>query len=789
MIFYYLKIATRALLKQKAYTITMLLALSIGLASCILILLFVADELSFDQHHERKERIYRLATAVQGSDFEGIAKVNGPWGPAAQQEIPEIEAMTRFVICGELLFDNGNQKFYEPNGFYADSSVFDIFSYDFIQGDPSTSLVGPKKIVITETFAKRYFGNEDAWGKTLRIDSDEDYIVTGILEDIPTTSHFTFDYLLSMPSLQNPLKHSWTEWNQFYTYFLLRQHTVTDDVENKIMVMLQKNLAPELASNYTPFLQALTDIHLRSHLHREMNANSDALYIYIFSSIALLILAISSVNFINTTTARATRRAKEIGVRKVNGAARRQLVIQFLTEVFVICFASLLIAQLLAVAALPVLNDLTAKNIDIGNLTQPIFVFGSVGITILTALLAGSYPALYQSSLKPMQVLKGRWSPSGKVSLQKVLVAFQFALSSILVIASVIIFRQLQFIQSKPLGFDPTQIITIPIQSDKLRDSYETVKHELLKHPGVLSVSISGNIPGGSDWGIPTLPEGFNGDNSPSIRVMAVDQDFLKTYGMTVAYGRNFSKVVVTDTTAYLINEEAVKQLNWQDPLLKTFSMPAVGRPSGNVVGVVKDFHFRSIHEEIGPLLFFIPPSKWYSIYSIKIDVRQSEETLKFVKREWERFDPEHPFTFTFFDDQYTKLYEQERRLGTIVGYFTIIGIFLACMGLYSLASYTTEQRKKEIGIRKVIGASRIQVVALLSKQYLVVLLVGFGVALPIAWHVLNQWLNSFAYHVNFNLLLVITCGMMLMLIALLTVGYRGLKAASANPVDSLKNE
>lgn len=554
-------------------------------------------------------------------------------------------------------------------------------------------------------------------------------------------------------------------------------------------LILEKNMDPETADNYTPFLQPLTDIHLHSQLHREIVPNSDVMYLYIFSSIALLILGISCANFVNMATAQASIRAKETGVRKVNGAVYQQLIIQFMTEVFLICFLSFLIAQLLTLAALPVLNELTSKSIQPEDMTKPVFIMVVPGVTILTALLAGSYPALYLASLKPIQVLKGKWSPSGSGGLRKTLVIFQFALSSTLVIASVIIFQQLRFIQSKPLGFDPQQIITIPIQSDMLRSNYQTVKDELLRHPGVLNVSLSGNIPGGSDWGIPTLPEGFTNENTPAIRVMATDHQFLDTYGIDIAVGRDFSEDIASDTAAYLINEEAAKQLGWSDPLSKTFSMPVVGRAPAPVIGVVKDFHFRSIREKIGPLLFFIPPREWYSIYSIKIDARNSKEALEYIEQQWTRFDPEHPFTFTFFDDSYNRLYQQERRLATIVGYFTGIGIFLACLGLYSLVSYTTQQRKKEIGIRKVIGATSSQIVTFLLRQYLFLVVAGFVVALPVSWYAMQQWLGSFAYHVHFSVLFIAACGLISMLVALLTVGYRALKAASANPVDSLRNE
>ncbi len=786
---HYIQVAIRSLLRKKAYTATTVFGLSVGLASCLLILVFVTDELSYDQYHSRKDRIYRLATHVGGSTFEGIAKVNGPWGPAALQEIPELQSMTRFVMAGQMLMENQKLRFYEPNGFYADSTALKIFSFELIGGDPETALTEPNSIVLTPTLANKYFPEENAVGRTLRLDGDTEVKVTGILKDVPQNSHFTFSYLLSMSGLRHPEMNSWTQWNQFYTYFLLRENARPESVAAKMKSILEKNMEPQTASTFTPFLQPLTDIHLHSALHREITANSSMTYVYVFSSIALLILAISCANFVNLTTAQASVRAKEVGVRKVNGAAKTQLVTQFLFEVSLICILSWSIAQGLATFALPVLNDLTGKNLQPDILVRPNIILCMTGVVTLTAVLAGIYPALYQSSLKPAKILKGKWSPSGGMALRKSLVIFQFALSSTLVIASVIIVRQLQFIDSKPLGFDSHQVVTIPIQADIFRTSYEAVRTELMKYPGVISISLSGNLPGGSDWGIPTLPEGFTRDNTPPIRVMAADDQFLKVYGMELASGRNFSDEIASDTAAYLINEECAKQLGWTEPLSKTMSMPAAGRPVAPVIGVVKDFHFRSLHEKIGPLVFIKPPRSWFSICSIRIDVHQTEETLSHIERLWSKFDPAHPFSFTFFDEGYQQLYRQEQRLSQVVIYFTAIGIFLACLGLYSLASFTTELRRKEIGIRKVVGASSGQIVAMLSRQFFILVIAGFALAVPVAIYFLNQWLQTFAYHIDFNVLLIAFCGGLSTAVALLTVSYRALKAASANPVNSLRSE
>ncbi len=784
----YFKIGWRNLLRKKGYSLTSIFGLAVAMTCCLVITFFVLDELSYDQYHVQKDRIYRLATDVEGSTYGGIAKVTGPWGMTAKAEIPEVEEMARFVFTDQTIFERGEKKFYESLGRYTDSSAFKIFSYELLEGNPDKALTAPNAIVLTRTLKEKYFGSEPAVGQSIRLNNEE-FNVTGVIQDVPFNSHFSFTYLLSMASLRHPEKDDWMRWNQFYTYLLLKEGALPETVASKMKTILSKHLDAENAKTYTPFLQPLTSIHLYSHLFREMNPNSDVSYIYIFSSIALLILLISCANFINLATAQAATRAKEIGVRKVNGAHRKQLIYQFLTEAFLISFFSLLLAQVLAFSIFPAVNQLTGKNLSLDYLHQPMAFMIVFLVAILTALLAGGYPAFYLSSLKPVQVIKGKWSPTGNSLLRKGLVTFQFTLSSLLVIAAVIIQQQIHFIDSRPLGFDPEQVITIPIQSDYLRTHYETVKKEMEAIPGVLAVSASGNQPGGSDWGIPSLAEGFNSDDMPPMRVMAVDPGFLETFGMELVSGRGFSGESASDSSAYLINEEAARQLAWIDPLGKTIRMPAIERQAGAVIGVVKDFHFRSMREKIDPLLFFMPPAEWHSQYSIKIDATNTQQVLKSIENKWAQLDPEHPFTFSFFDEGYSQLYQQENRLAQIVNYFTVIGVVLACLGLYSLASLTTEQRTKEIGIRKVLGASVGGIAGLLSKDFLQLVVIAFLIASPVAWYLTDRWLRDFAYRIDVEWWMFAVAGLGAVGIALLTVSSQAIKAAIANPVKSLRSE
>jgi putative ABC transport system permease protein len=782
-----LKLAFRSILRKKGYSLTSIIGMAVGITCCLVITLFVLDELSYDQYHEKKDRIYRLVT-TSGHSGNSHAKIAGRWGLAAKEGIPEVEDITRIVPAGQMLFKKDDKLFYETLGRYADSTTFNVFSYPLIEGNSKTALTAPNSVVLTKSLNQKCFGNESGIGQSITINNEE-FLVTGIMEDVPLNSHFMFTYLLSMSSYKHPDKDDWLRWNQYYTYLLVRNESSIEEIPSKMSAILLKNLGADYSNNYTPFLQPLTSIHLHSHLFREMNPNSDVTYIYVFSSIAILILFISAANFINLTTAQASTRAKEIGVRKVSGAYRKQLIYQFLTEASVIGLISLIFSQLLTYATLPLVNNLTGKHLKVDYIHQPAALFIIVGVALFISILAGSYPAFYLSSLKPSLVIKGKWSPGGKNILRKSLVTFQFALSSLLVIAAIIIQQQIHFIETRSLGFDPEQILTVPIQTDYLKTNHETVRRELESIPGVLSVSISGNQPGGSDWGIPSLAEGFTDENMPTLRVMAIDAGFLETFGMEILSGRSFDDERATDSAAYLINEEAARQLGWTDPINKTISMTAVDRKAGPVIGVVKDFHFRSMHEKIGPMVFYMPPVNWYTQYSIKIDASGTQQIIKSIEQKWILLDPDRPFAFSFFDEGYDQLYQQESRLGQIVNYFTLIGVFLACLGLYSLASLTTEQRTKEIGIRKVVGASARQIVVMLSRQYLLLVMLGFMLALPFSIYLLNKWLQTFAYRENINVMLIALGCMTSISVAIVTVVYKSLLAARANPVKSLRTE
>jgi putative ABC transport system permease protein len=788
----HLKIALRHLRKHKGHTLINISGLALGMACCLLILLYVQHELSFDQYHQNKDRLYRLATRIQGATFEeGIAKVNGPWGIAIKKEVPEVEETVRFVIVGQILVGKGEKRFYESNGLYADSTALRVFDFPMLQGEGRTALVAPNTMAVTRDFAQKYFGEENPLGQTLTLDNRTEYLITALLDKVPSNSHFTFDFLLSLSGFTHPQRDNWVQWNQFYTYLLLQENVSPQTVAAKIPAVLQKGMGAETAARFSPFLQPLPRIHLYSHLFREISPNSDVAYLYIFSSVALLILIVAAINFINLSTAQGSHRAKEVGVRKVLGSPRQQLVGQFLTEAILLCVFAVALAISLAEFFLPTFNALIDRNIEITWRNNALLWLGALGLTLLLGGLAGSYPAFALSAFQPVSVLKGQaGGPPKKSLLRNGLVVFQFALSAFLLMATGVIHRQTQFVRGKNLGYTPEQIITIPVQSPALARDYETVKSELLQHPNLVAVSASANLPGGSDWGIPVQPEGIAPEQAPPMRMLAGDHDFINTYQVQIAEGRNFSKEFAGDSTnAFIINEEAARQLKWDQPLGKMIAMPAIQREAAPVIGVVKDFHFRSLHERIGPLLFFIPLPDWMTTFSVRIRPQNIPETLKFLEEKFARLDPSHPFTYSFFDERMARQYQSELRLQSTSTYAAGLGIVIACLGLFGLVSFATAQRTKEIGIRKVLGATTSGIVGLLSKETVRLVVIANLVACPAAYFIMQRWLQDFAYRAEISPAVFASACLLTLLIALLTVGYRSIKAALANPVEALRYE
>lgn len=783
-----LKLALRVFWKNKTYSLLNIFGLALGFGCCMLIGLYIQHELSYDRYHEKHERIYRMANQVTGASYEnGIAKVTAPWGAEAGRTIPEIESVCRFVIFGRSVFRKGDLNGYESYGYFADSTAFGIFSWPLIQGNPQTALTQPNSIVLTPELAGKYFGDQDPMGQPITID-DEEYQVTGIMKNIPEQSHFQVNYLVSLSSYSHPRMDDWIQWNQFYTYLLLRDDTRPETVETKLQVMIEQNLEPEQAEVTHPFLQPLADIHLHSKLHREISTNSDISYIYLFGLVALFILVIACFNFINLSTARAVHRAKEVVMRKVTGASRASLVRQYLGESYLLVFFSAILALALASSFLPKLNAFLGSDLEFNVAENWLLAGGLIILTLFVGLLSGAYPAFVLSGFRPGKILKGGQSFAGKAALRKGLVVAQFTIAVFLIIGAMVITGQLDYIQHKNLGFNKEQVVVIQLRDQESVRRASTIKEEISNLDGVEQVSVSANRPGGSDYGVPYVAVGLPEDQQPAMRCLVIDPDFLDTYQMDLTLGRGFRADMPTDSSAYLINETAAKQLGWEDPLTHQLSMPAVDREPGPIVGVVKDFHFRSLQEPIAPLYFFMEAG-WYSEISVRLRADGIDKTLAQIERKWAEFEPGQPFAYRFFDQSFDSLHAAEERTATIINWFTVIAIVITVLGLFGLSTYTAERRTREIGIRKVLGASVTSLVGMLSRDFLSLVIFGFLLAIPLAWVVSRQWLSNYAYRIELTWEYFALAGLIAVLVAFLTVSYQSLRAALVNPVESLKNE
>lgn len=790
----YLKIALRNVLKHKGFSLLNTLGLVAGLASFILIMLFVQHELSYDRFHSKHERIYRVATAMRGFSFDGIAKVAGQWGPGARANLPEVEQMTRIIFFGTVLTSHGDQRHYENGGLYVDSTFFALFDFPLLTGNATNVLTRPHTLVLTESLARKYFGSANPVGKTLTFENDLDYVVTGVCADPPANSHISFTFLASLASTNSPywqnferLKDNW-EFFQAYTYLLLVPGSTVAGVEANLTELVRQHVSAENAGNYSPFLQPLTSIHLHSQLWRELSVNSDIDRVYLLSAIAFFILLIVCINYMNLATARSASRAKEVGVRKVAGAHRGALIRQLLVESVLLSLLALLLAVAVAHLALPAFNQLVGSRLTFDPLGDGWLLPAMVGLSVLVGVAAGSYPALVLSAFRPVQVLGGNIKTGGKASLRKLLVVVQFVISILLLIATGVVLQQLQYIEGKNLGFNQEHLVILPIRDAAMRANYETVKQALSQHSSIVSVSASANQPGGSDWGAPYRAEGIDEAETPPARMLVVDHDFFETYQIEVVQGRNFAREFSTDVEgALVLNETAVRELGWEQPLGKTIRVTWWSQDA-QVIGVVKDFHFHSLHEQIGPLLIFLSPAT-FNRFTVRIRPERLAEALAFLEQTWAKFDPAHPFDYTFFDEQFGELHLAEQRLGRTLMIFAALAIFIACLGLLGLIAFTVQQRTKEIGVRKVFGAGTGRIFLLLSRDFVVLVGMAFVVAVPIGYLLLDGWLQNFAYRITLAPPVFVAAGFTALAIAWLAVGFQAVRAALLNPVDALRRE
>jgi putative ABC transport system permease protein len=807
MIKNYFKTAVRNLFRQKGYSLINITGLAIGMACCLLIIMFVNDELSYDSYHKNADRIYRIAGDIKygGRDFK-TATVPAPMAKTLVNDYPQVEDAVRFRYKGSFIVKYGENSFKERKVIFSDPTFFKVFTIPLLKGNPETTLKDPYTLLLSKKTAEKYFGRENPVGKILKLDNKHDYKVTGVFAAIPHNSHFHFDIIASLESLEETRQQLWLS-NNFYTYLLLGQYVDPKYLEAKFPEVIKKHFAPQVekffgqsldtmiakgAVSLRFYLQPLQRIHLHSDLITELEPNSDIKYVYIFSAIALFILIIASINFMNLSTARSAGRAKEVGVRKVLGSLRSQLVKQFLAESMILSIISMVIALLLVNLALPYFNHLSGKELTASAANSWEMVLAVVAITLFTGFLAGLYPAFFISAFLPFQVLKGQLKSGVKSGwLRSTLVVFQFATSIILIIGTLVVMNQLNYIQDKKLGFDKEQVLILH-NAYLLDKQAETFKNEMLKYPKIRHATLSGYLPVPSKRiSNAVFPEGQMADkSSTTIQNWIVDYDYIKTLGMKIVEGRDFSREFSTDTSAVIINRAAAKQFGWKEAVnkrLSRFTSLKGDTTTYTVIGMVEDFHFESLRTTIAPLVMFLGDSK--GLASFRISTDNISGTIDLLRDKWNKFLPGQPFEYSFLDERFYEVYKAEQKLGQIFGVFAVLAIFIGCLGLFGLAAFIAEQRTKEIGIRKVLGASVSSIIGLLSREFVILVGAANIIAWPIAYLIMNKWLQDFAYRTPLSVSTFLAAGAAAIIIALFTTSYQAVKAAFTDPVKSLKYE
>jgi putative ABC transport system permease protein len=795
----YLKIAVRNLLRYKAFSFINVFGLAIGIACVVLILLFVSDELSYDRFHTKADRIYRIITHYnQDGNSNTIAMGEHKLGPLLQTDFPEIKEIVRMSQVNPIV-RVGDQVFQENRFYIADANFFKVFSFDLISGNRETVLTEPYTVVLNEDMAKKYFGDENPVGKVIHVLDTVPMKITGLMRNLPGNSHFHADFVCSMKSekafFNNLVFNNWGEIS-VYNYLLLPEGLAPASLESRFKAFIAKNQGAESAEVVSYHLQPLTDIHLQDWGY-EHETNGSMSNIYVFLSIALAILIIAAINYMNLATARSASRAKEVGVRKVIGADRAHLIRQFLTESVLITGLALVMALGLVKLFLPVLNSLANKSLTANYLIQWEILLGSVAFALLLGIGAGSYPAFFLSGFQPIQVLKGKFTAGVSGAwLRKGFVVVQFCISIGLIAGVITIYKQLQYMKSKELGFSAEQIVTFGLPN-QVQPQYEAFKNELKNVPNVKEVSISSKqLLGRLSSNLGFKAEGVDPEKIKSgIQVVVVDHDFFRTIGAQMIEGREFSKQFPTDAeSGFILNQAAVEMLGWQSAVGKSFETSTVSPnfewipKKGQVVGVVKDFHYEPLFSKIVPVVFYIDPN-WGGNVTIRLSGQDIPATVAGIRSVWNKFATDKPFEPSFLDERLQRLYFAQEQFGQLIGYFSILAIFIACLGLYGLATFTAEQRTKEIGIRKVLGASVTNVVGLLSKDFLKLVLLANVIAWPLAWWAMRQWLQDFAYRTEVSPWVFVLAGGSALVIALLTVSYRAIRAGLANPVKSLRTE
>ena len=789
MIKNYFKIAFRNIIRHKAYASINIAGLAIGMASSILILLWVQNELSYDRFHKNAHEVYRIT--ANASDFKAAINCAG-MPPELKKQMPEIKNYVRFSHPVTMLLEIGNRKFTEKNGFYADSTFFDVFSFPLLKGNTATALQKPGAILITESMANKYFGKEDPMGKILRKDNGENVTVTGVLANIPSNSHLQFDFIMPMSSIMltndNLRDNSWQSFN-FYGYLLLNKNVKATPAAiaklNQRLDQIYKSKQPN-GIKVAFQLQPLTSIHLQPALQVDLPGHGNVQYVNIFFIVAIFILIVACINFMNLATARSARRAKEVGLRKVVGAVRGQLIGQFLGEALLISFFALLFAIAIVLLSLPLFNTLSGKQLSI-NLLDGKMLAALIGIALVTGLISGSYPALFLSGFKPVKVLKGNIKTmGGNLLFRNALVVTQFIVSIVLLVGTVVIYNQLQFIKHRNPGFAKDNLLYMPMSGD-IWNHQQQLKTELQRNTLTSNYAIVSELPVNIMAGdIDVQWEGKDPRSQVVIPSMAVSESFIDVFKMKMLNGRNFVPTIKTDSSNFIINETAVKLMGMttENAIGKSISFD---KTTGTIVGVVQDFNFKPIQQTIEPLVLRL--NGWGGTVIVRINPGSTEATIKALGAISQQLNPAYPFSYNFLDQDLANLYKGEQQMGSIFNLFARLAIFISCLGLYGLSAFMAQQRTKEIGVRKVLGASTFNIVYLLSTGFTRLIIIAMVIAIPLSWFAINSWLQGFAYHINVGWLVFVCASLAALAIAWITVSYESIKAAVSNPVKSLRSE
>jgi putative ABC transport system permease protein len=784
------KTASRHILKHSGYSLLNILGLTLGISSALFLIIYVADEASYDRYHKNADRIYRVSSTITEPDDQFtwvVAQI--PFGPQVAQDYPEVQAFARFINMQRALYKYEDKEFNEDGFFYADSTVFDIFSYKVIKGDVKKALTEPNRIILTERIAAKYFGKTDPIGKELKSE-ERSYEVTAIIKDIPHNSHFRFDALAARNNLPKQLG-SWGNFGVF-TYLMFAENFDIKPFETKMQDMYGRYMQPlfgplNIKIKYN--LEPITKIHLYSTNAGEPEPTGSIAYIYIFAIVAVFLIFIAAMNYMNLSTARSSRRAREVGMRKVAGSQRGPLVMQFLAESVIFTLVSLVLSLAVFSALLPKFNLLAGKAFDLHILYSPVMLLALIGIIIFVGILGGSYPSFFLSRFSPLTVLKGEITQGAAGStFRKILVVLQFTVSVSMIICTMVVFSQLNYLKTMDQGFDQKNVIALQLNGP-MASKYRVLKQLLLEDPAIKSIGVTDTPIGQGSGKVIFNVETDQGMSKRGVNFAVVDNDFVKTLGITIKSGRNFQEDMPSDTIrSVLVNETFVKRMNWTEPLGKKVSLFGDSTQlQGRVIGVMKDYHQTGMYNQIESLLLLYRISN-RQVY-VKIDDKESKQALAFIEKKWHEVFPDQPFVYEYLSHRFNMQFEADEKRGFIFTLFTVLAILIACLGLFGLASYTVEQRTREVGIRKVFGAADMTIIGLISKDFLILIGISILISFPVSWYIMNKWLAQYVYKYQIGPWLFILSAFLTCLITFITISFKAYQASVMNPAQSVRRQ